>query len=74
MSGWAHESEILPETVRVIQGKVKGRQSHIAIKAEITYPSLLLSMSRGATARTYVQVQMSRRMTSKRDWKLKSAD
>lgn len=43
-------------------------------RMEGTYPCLLLSISRGATARMYVQVQMSRRMTSKRDWKLKSAD
>jgi hypothetical protein len=39
-----------------------------------TYPCLFRSMSRGATERTYVQVQMVRRMTRRRDWKLKSAD
>ena len=39
-----------------------------------THPCLLLSMSRGATARMYVQVQMSRRITSRSDWKLKRAD
>lgn len=39
-----------------------------------TYPSLLRSIKRGATARTYVHVQIRRRMTSKRDWKLNSAD
>jgi hypothetical protein len=41
---------------------------------KIAHPCLLLSMSRGATARMYVQVQMSKRMTSSRDWKLNSAD
>ena len=43
-------------------------------KNEETHPCLLLSMSRGATARMYVQVQMSRRITSRSDWKLKRAD
>ena len=43
-------------------------------KKEKTHPCLLLSMSRGATARMYVQVQISKRITSRRDWKLKSAD
>ena len=32
------------------------------------------SMRRGATARTYVHVQMRRRMTRRRDWKLNNAD
>ena len=54
-------------------GRRKGGP-RIEKKMEGTYPCLLLSISRGATARMYVQVQMSRRMTSKRDWKLKSAD
>jgi len=37
-------------------------------------PCLWLSTSRGVTARMYVQVQMSRRITRRSDWKLKSAD
>lgn len=59
-----------------MEGEGKERESRSAKKKikKDTYPCLLLSMSRGATARMYVQVQMSRRMTSKRDWKLKSAD
>lgn len=39
-----------------------------------THPSLLRSIKRGATARTYVHVHIRRRMTSRRDWKLNSAD
>lgn len=39
-----------------------------------THPSLFLSMMRGATARTYVHVQIMRRMTRRRDWKLNNAD
>ena len=39
-----------------------------------THPCLLLSISRGATARMYVQVQISRSITRRSDWKLKSAD
>jgi hypothetical protein len=39
-----------------------------------TYPSLLLSIILGNNWCTYAQVQMSRRMTSRRDWKLKRAD
>ena len=43
-------------------------------KSEGTHPCLLPSISRGETARMYVQVQTSRSMTRRSDWKLKSAD
>ena len=39
-----------------------------------THPCLLLSISRGATARIYEQVQISRSTARRSDWKLKSAD
>jgi hypothetical protein len=39
-----------------------------------TDPDLFLSMRLGATERTYVQVQMRRRITSRSDWKLNRAD
>ena len=39
-----------------------------------TDPTLFTSINRGATARTYVHVQMKSRMTSSSDWKLKRAD
>ena len=75
ISGCAHEFEKLSEVARAFGGrKRKGERAALQRKAEDTYPCLLLSMSRGATARMYVHVQMSRRMTSKRDWKLNSAD
>jgi hypothetical protein len=37
-------------------------------------PVLFRSMRLGNRARTYVQVHISRRRTSKSDWKLKRAD
>ena len=39
-----------------------------------TRPRFSLSTREGATARTYVHVQMKRRMTNNNDWKLKRAD
>lgn len=39
-----------------------------------TCPCLFLSMSRGATARTYVHVHMVNNITNSSDWKLKRAD
>lgn len=38
------------------------------------YPSLFLSTILGIVPLTYVQVHIRRRRTSRRDWKLKSAD
>jgi len=37
------------------------------------YPSLFLSMTLGNMECTYVDVQIIRRMTRRRDWKLKMA-
>jgi hypothetical protein len=70
ISGCTHASEKRTSTIWAF-GEEEG---YIAKKIEGTYPCLLLSMSRGATARMYVQVQMSRSKTRRRDWKLKSAD
>jgi len=39
-----------------------------------SHPVFSLSTREGATARTYVHVQMKRRMTSSNDWKLNKAD
>lgn len=46
----------------------------ICERSKIAHPCLFRSTNRGATARTYVHVHIRRRMTSRSDWKLKSAD
>ncbi len=55
-------------------GNLYKLSGHPTARNDETNPTLFRSIRRGATARTYVHVQMKRRITRSNDWKLKSAD